>query len=67
VVIYRIYQAASLFVSRLYMLDHCDRLIAVWDGLPARGPGGAGQIVEQARRQSIPVIWVKVPFRQHFQ
>jgi hypothetical protein len=51
----------AYLLAGLYMLDHCDHLIAVWDGLPARGPGGAGQIVEQARRRSIPVTWVKIP------
>jgi hypothetical protein len=42
----------------LYMIDHCDILIALWDGLSARGQGGTGDIVEEAGRRKIPVIWV---------
>ena len=42
----------------LHMLEHCSQLLAVWDGLPARGPGGTGQIVAEARLRSIPVTWV---------
>jgi hypothetical protein len=34
-------------------------LLAVWDGQPARGPGGTADIVEYARRRGMPVevIW----------
>ncbi len=35
---------------------HCDVLIAVWDGLPARGPGGTAEVVEFALRSGVPVI-----------
>ena len=48
----------------LYMLEHCSHLLAVWDGLPARGVGGTGQIVAEASRRSIPVSWVKIPAGQ---
>ncbi|QOV41287.1 hypothetical protein IM697_25245 [Streptomyces ferrugineus] len=42
-----------------WIVDHCDRLVAVWDGLPARGRGGTGDIVAYARRTGVPVtvIW----------
>ncbi len=33
-----------------YIVDHCDVLFAVWDGLPAGAMGGTGDIVEYARR-----------------
>lgn len=41
------------------MLEEADRLIAVWDGQPARGYGGTADVVDLARRQGIPVtvIW----------
>jgi hypothetical protein len=41
------------------MLTGSDRLLAVWDGQPARGLGGTGDVVEYARKQGIPVtvIW----------
>ncbi|MFI6643399.1 hypothetical protein [Streptomyces sp. NPDC050504] len=48
------YYAAGTFIA-----DNCDRLIAVWDGLPARGRGGTGDIVTYAREVGRPVtvIW----------
>ncbi|WP_338675665.1 hypothetical protein V1460_23900 [Streptomyces sp. SCSIO 30461] len=48
------YYAAGAFIA-----DNCDRLLAVWDGLPARGVGGTGDIVRYARRTGTPVtvIW----------
>jgi hypothetical protein len=39
-----------------YIVDHCDVLIAVWDGLPARGRGGTAEIVQYALEQNRPVI-----------
>ena len=37
----------------------CDLLVAVWDGQPARGYGGTGDVVAFARRRQVPVevIW----------
>lgn len=42
-----------------HMLTIADRLIAVWDGQPARGFGGTADVVDAARRRSLPVtvIW----------
>ncbi|HEY9375134.1 hypothetical protein [Streptomyces sp.] len=42
-----------------YIADHCDALLAVWDGEPARGLGGTGDIVRYARERGRPVtvIW----------
>ncbi|MGW4103078.1 hypothetical protein [Streptomyces sp. NPDC004976] len=42
-----------------WIVDHCDRLIAVWDGRPARGLGGTGNVVANARRTGVPVtvLW----------
>jgi hypothetical protein len=37
---------------------HCDLLIAVWDGLKARGRGGTGEVVEMAIARGRPVIHV---------
>ncbi|CAM5441737.1 MULTISPECIES: hypothetical protein [Streptomyces] len=44
--------------SRL-MIDHCDRLVAVWDGLPARGYGGTADAVACAREREVQVrvVW----------
>ncbi|WP_328971103.1 hypothetical protein [Streptomyces sp. NBC_00239] len=48
------YYAAGTFIA-----DSCDRLVAVWDGQPARGHGGTGEIVAYARTLGKPVtvIW----------
>src|SRR6185295_7728464 len=35
---------------------HCDLLIAVWDGLKARGRGGTAEVVEVAIARGTPVI-----------
>lgn len=41
-------QEAYVAVGR-WVVDNSDQLIAVWDGLPARGPGGTGDVVTYAR------------------
>ncbi len=41
-----------------YVLEHCDVLIAVWDGQAAQGQAGTGQIVEAARQRGLPLAWV---------
>ncbi|SHF07708.1 hypothetical protein SAMN05444320_102437 [Streptoalloteichus hindustanus] len=48
------YMAASL-----RMLDLADHLVAVWDGLPARGYGGTADVVRAAQERGIPVtvVW----------
>jgi hypothetical protein len=40
------------------MVGHSDVVIALWDGLEARGQGGTAHIVELARRHGRPVVWV---------
>jgi len=47
----------------MYILDHSDVLIALWDGAPSRGIGGTGDIVAEARRQEMPIAWVQVQGR----
>lgn len=41
------------------MLDQIDRLIAVWDCLPAHGWGGTADVVDLARHRNVPVtvLW----------
>jgi hypothetical protein len=40
-------------------VDRSDVLLAVWDGRPARGFGGTGDVVAYARRRGVPVevVW----------
>lgn len=51
-------RSAAYEAAGRYMLDHVGVLIAVWDGQLARGPGGTGQIVTEARQRGMPVAWV---------
>lgn len=41
------------------LVERSDRLLAVWDGLPARGPGGTADVVAYARVRDRPVtvLW----------
>jgi hypothetical protein len=41
------------------IVDQVDRLLAVWDGRPARGVGGTADVVEYARLSRVPVdiVW----------
>ncbi len=41
-----------------YVLDHCDVLLAVWDGKPAQGTAGTAEIVAEARRRGLALAWV---------
>lgn len=38
-----------------WIVAHSDHLVAVWDGMPARGPGGTGDIVAYARGRGHPM------------
>lgn len=42
------------------VVERCDHLFAIWDGLPARGLGGTADIVAyaRARRRPVTVLWV---------
>jgi hypothetical protein len=50
--------AAYAAVGR-YVLERCDVLVAVWDGQPARGPGGTADIVALAREGGKPLAWIQ--------
>ncbi|GAA3853447.1 hypothetical protein GCM10023084_04600 [Streptomyces lacrimifluminis] len=49
----------AYFAAGRWIVDHVDRLVAVWDGQPARGLGGTGDVVAYARRMGVPVtvLW----------
>jgi len=49
---------ASYEAVGLYVLDHCDVLVAVLDGQGAQGQGGTGHIVAEARMRGLPLVWV---------
>jgi hypothetical protein len=41
------------------ILDRSDVVIAVWNGDPARGPGGTGDVVHDALQRGLPVIVIR--------
>lgn len=43
---------------------HCDLLIAIWDGLPARGRGGTGETVDRALVRGTPILHLPVDPKQ---
>lgn len=47
---------AAYLEAGLEVLSRSDRLIAVWDGEPARGTGGTAEIVEAARDRGVAVV-----------
>lgn len=49
----------AYYAAGRYIVDHADRMIAVWDGDPARGLGGTADIVDYARLTGVPVtvLW----------
>jgi hypothetical protein len=57
---------ASYAAANELMLRGADRLIAVWDGRPARGRGGTAEAVEEARRRAIrvEVMWPRGALRR---
>jgi hypothetical protein len=53
------YEAAGV-----YLLNHSDVLIAVWDGKNSQGRGGTAEIVELARSRRMPIAWVQAGNRR---
>jgi hypothetical protein len=53
------YEAAGSFV-----VDHCDALIAVWDGRRAQGRGGTADVVAHARERGMPLAWIRAGNRK---
>lgn len=41
-----------------YVVDNCDILIAIWNGKPASGQGGTGDIVDYARKIGRHMFWI---------
>jgi len=51
---------AGYLAAGMYVLNHSDVLITVWDGAPANGMGGTSEIVAEARRRGMPIAWVQI-------
>ena len=41
-----------------YVVDHCDLLLALWDGHEAHKQGGTAEIVAYARNKQKPLCWI---------
>jgi hypothetical protein len=51
-------RAAAYAAGGRYVVEHCDVLVAVWDGRGGAGEGATGEIVALARDRGLPVAWV---------
>jgi hypothetical protein len=51
-------RAESYQAAAEYMLEICDVVLAVWDGLGGQGVGGTGCTVKRARQRGLPIAWV---------
>jgi hypothetical protein len=49
----------AFMAAGMVVADRCKLLIAVWDGLPAEGLGGTGDVVRYARSvgREIKIVW----------
>ena len=41
------------------LVRQADLLIALWDGNPPSGKGGTADVVSEARRNGVPVLWIE--------
>jgi hypothetical protein len=55
---FRSNRTAAYESAARYVLEHCEILIAVWDGQRAQGAGGTGWSVQEARRRGVPLVWI---------
>ncbi len=51
-------QAPGYLAGGIELLNASDCLIAIWDGNPASGPGGTGDIVARARAEGKRCVWI---------
>ncbi len=42
-----------------YLAAHMDVLVAIWNGQPAHGPGGTGEVVDKFRTGGKPLVWIR--------
>lgn len=50
-----------------FVVDHCDVLIALWDGQKARGKGGTADIVSYAEKTCCPIYIINPHAPEHIQ
>ena len=49
---------AAYLAASEYLIDHCELLVAVWDGSPGTGAGGTADAVEYARERERTLLRV---------
>ena len=49
---------AAYEMAGRYIIDHCQVLVALWNGEPPQGEGGTGAVVAWARSQKRPLAWI---------
>jgi hypothetical protein len=49
---------AAYEIAGRYLIDHCQVLIALWNGEPPQGEGGTGAVVAWARSRQRPLAWI---------
>jgi hypothetical protein len=54
------HEAAAYAMTGRATVAHCDLLIAVWDGLDARGRGGTAEVVQLALKRGTPVLHIPI-------
>ncbi len=50
---------AAYNVAGRWIVENCDELVAIWDGRPARGLGGTGDVVAYAKElgRAVRIFW----------
>lgn len=50
--------SAAYETAGFVMLDHVDLVLAIWDGGASGGRGGTREIMDEALRRDVPIIWI---------
>ncbi len=51
-------EGAAYGAAGRVVINQSDLLVAVWDGLPARGEGGTVETMREALQLGVPVLWI---------
>ena len=46
-------------MANQFMLERSDIIVTIWDGKPAKGGGGTGEMISMARHSNWPLIWIQ--------
>jgi len=57
-------RTAAYVQEAAYLVEHSDVFIAIYDGRPAQGPGGTGEVVALAQEHGLPIVYVKAGNRK---